>query len=84
MEIKRNIRTFVKREDVQYIVSTIDHEGSAAAAYGECYAETIVFRGERILWQGDGSVGSLKTHFAVVQRLYETGNPEEQQQGEGK
>ena len=65
-----------------YYVSTANRTSSALAAYGEPYAETLVFSrndddtvGGRpsVVWQGSAWEGSRKTHDKAVEILQDKG-----------
>jgi hypothetical protein len=74
-------RAIVSRGAKSWLVSTINRESSATEYVGT-YAETLVWewddatkqRGE-IVWQGESSRDSLRTHDDVVCRLFATGDP---------
>jgi hypothetical protein len=80
---KTLIQTYVffsseTQEDKAFFVSTIDRESSSM--YGGRYAETIVWewdnttkvRGD-IVHMGEGSQGSIRTHFNICEKLYKDG-----------
>lgn len=68
----------VKPEDRGFFVSTIDRESSSM--YGGRYAETIVWewdnntknRGD-LIHMGEGTQGSIRTHFNICEKLYKDG-----------
>lgn len=80
---KTLIQTYVfysneTQEDKAFYVSTIDRESSSM--YGGRYAETIVWewdnttkkRGD-LIHMGEGSQGSIRTHFNICEKLYKDG-----------
>ena len=76
--------TYIGHGDKWFSVSTIDRASSAALAYGRRYSETIVWEWDqktrergRMLWQGSGSEGCIRTHQATVERIHATGSPDE-------
>lgn len=80
---KTLIQTYVfysneQAQDKAFYVSTIDRESSSM--YGGRYAETIVWewdsttkkRGD-LIHMGEGSQGSIRTHFNICEKLYKDG-----------
>lgn len=71
--------TRVWHDGKAYDVSTIDRESSAAAAYGDVYAETIVWEvtqgGKRgaMLYQNEAARGSIAAHQQIVSNLRDFG-----------
>jgi hypothetical protein len=78
------IQSYVFLNDKAYFVSTINRECSSPAAYGQMYAETLVWmwnpetkeRGPMV-WQGEDVFNNIRTHVEVCQRIYATGLPDE-------
>lgn len=77
---KTIIQSYVPHGDKWFFVSTINRESSAALAYGNTYAETMVWEFDfvtkergRIVWQAEEKANSLVGHYKVCERLYETG-----------
>ena len=76
-------QTYVWHGDKAFMVSTINRASSAVAAYGQVYAETMVWewrpetkeRGA-IIGQDSASAGSLYAHQQMVERLFATGRCE--------
>lgn len=73
----------VEFNGVRVTVSTINRQSSALGAYGDSYAETLVFGSPdsptpgKILAQGEAPEGSRITHDKFVARYKETGSFEE-------
>lgn len=71
--------TRVWHEGKAYDVSTIDRESSAAAAYGDVYAETIVWEvgpdGKRNqqVFQDEAIQGSIAVHQNIVSTIRDYG-----------
>jgi hypothetical protein len=67
-------QTFVR----DFEVSTANRTSSAIEMRDYIYAETIVWTRarERIVFQGECCRGSLRTHFEIVQRIFDTGSPD--------
>lgn len=77
-------KTYIYREGKRWLVSTINRQSSAVLAYGRRYAETIVFEitGDgpddlRIVTQTEAPEGSYYGHDMMVQRLRQTGSPDD-------
>ena len=80
---KTLIQSYVPHGDKWFFVSTINRESSAALAYGNTYAETMVWEFDfvtkergRLVWQDGAGTDSLSGHFKACKRLYETGSCE--------
>lgn len=75
------LQTYVWHGSMAFFVSTIKRDCSAVLNPSP-YNETLVWtwnphtkeRGEMI-WQGEDAVGCAYAHFAVVQYLYDNGEP---------
>ena len=80
----RVVKTYVWHKEKCFFVSTIERESSAAYSLSR-YNETMVWeynwdKRERgnILFQDGGPRGQIHFHNIIVQRLFDTGNPESQ------
>jgi hypothetical protein len=75
-------QTYVWHGDKAFFVSTINRESSAVHAHGMVYSETMAWewdavtkqRGKLVRQDEDGK-DLLRTHFAVVKSLHDTGAP---------
>lgn len=73
--------TRVWHNGTPFDVSTINRESSSPWAYGEIYAETMVFYvgpdGKRggILFQDEAARDCITVHVEIVKRIHETGSP---------
>lgn len=71
--------TRVWHDGKAYDVSTIDRESSAALAFGDVYAETIVWEvthdGRRgaMLYQDEAARGSIAVHQKIVNNIRDSG-----------
>lgn len=81
--VKTLIQSYVHHGDKWFFVSTINRESSAALAYGNTYAETMVWEFDfvtkergRIVWQTEAGTDSLVGHFKACKQLSETGSCE--------
>ena len=78
-------QTLVWYRDKGFFVSTINRKSSAWLAYGRIYSETLVWEWDSVAKKRGDMIGqdedcedSLFAHQRMVQRLFDTGKCEEQ------
>ncbi len=78
------IQSYVWHENKCFFVSTINRECSAILAYGDIYAETMVWECDtetrkrgNLVWQGEDVRDGIDTHISVCRKIHETGNFED-------
>ena len=74
-------KSYVRHKGQWYLISTIDRDSSAMYGGPMRYAETMVWLYDyetkefgELLWEGEGMVGTTRTHFQVAESYAATGN----------
>jgi hypothetical protein len=81
--VSKVAQSHVWHKEKEFFVSTINRESSAALAYGATYSETIVWEWNPVKNERGAMIGrdehcadSLFAHQRMVQRIFDTGNPD--------